>query len=52
VGFLVVLFFLSGAFKKPGWSFLVESSYINHEDNYGPLVDFLSPIQNCLFQRA
>jgi len=40
VGFIV---FLSGFYKKLV-VFLVESNYINTEDNYGRLIEFLSQI--------
>jgi len=38
--------------KATGWFFLVDSNYTNPEDNYGPLIDFLSQISKLLFQRA
>jgi len=39
-GFIV---FLNGLFKETG-VFLVGSNYINTEDNYGRLIEFLSQI--------
>jgi len=38
-----VFFFFRGPFEKTG-VFLVMSNYMNPEDNYGRLVDFLSQI--------
>jgi len=40
VGF-VGLYYV-GFFKNPWVFFLVGPNYINPEDNYGPLIDFLS----------
>jgi len=51
VGFLVGfvgLYYRKWAFKHPG-VFLVESGYINPEDNYRSLCDFLSKISKLSY---
>jgi len=49
VGFLVgfIVFFKWATLKKNECVFLVGSNYINTEDNYGRLIDFLSQFKNC-----
>jgi len=42
-------FLLSGHFQKHPGGVLVRSTYINPEDNYGPLIDFLSQISKLSY---
>jgi len=48
VGFIV---FLKCVLKKTS-VFLVGSNYINTEDSYGRLIDFLNQYSKLIFQRA
>jgi len=47
-----ILLFFKCAFEKTGVFFVVWSNYINTENSYGCLIDFLSQISKLLFQSA